>query len=101
MTVSGTGTTATMSHGLGATGAAVTAAPATITTTGDAWTTTLNTVNAAACPGLAASLRTAAEIISINGQVVHSIPASTAFNGQTAQNFCTDDDTNTFVFTFR
>ena len=61
----------------------------------------MNPVNAAACPGLAASLRTAAEIITINGQVVHSIPANTAFNGQTAQNFCTDGDTNTFAFTFR
>jgi type IV pilus assembly protein PilA len=101
LTVNGSGATANMTHGLGRTGATVTAAPTTITVTGDSWTATASTVNAAACPGLAASLRTAAEIITINGEVVHSIPAGTAFNGQTAQNFCTDGDTNTFTFTFR
>lgn len=101
MTVAGDGNAATVTHSLGATGSAVTAAPARITTLGDAWTATLPTVNTAACPSLAAALRTTAQIITINGNVVHSIPAGTAFNGQTAQNFCTAGDTNAFVFTFR
>lgn len=101
MAIEGAGADATVTHQLGATAAAVSAAPATITTAGDAWTITVPTVNVAACPGLAAALRTTAQIITINGNVVHSIPAGTAFNGQTAQNFCTAGDTNTYVFTLR
>jgi type IV pilus assembly protein PilA len=100
MTVAGTGSTATVSHGLGATGAAITVAPATITTAGDSYTITL-VANKAACPSFAALLRNVSQIITINGTAVHSIPGGIAFNGQTAENLCTAGDTNTFVFTVR
>ena len=100
MTVAGTGATATVSHGLGATGAAITVAPATITTAGDSYTMTL-IANKAACPSFAALLRNVSQIITINGTAVHSIPGGIAFNGQTAENLCTAGDTNTFVFTVR
>lgn len=101
MTVAGAGATATVTHGLGATGSAITAAPATITTAGDAFTITFPTVNKAACPSFASALRNVSQIITINGTAVHSIPGGIAFNGQTAENLCTADDTNTFVFTVR
>jgi hypothetical protein len=101
MTVAGAGAAATVVHGIGATGAAITAAPATITTAGDAFTISFPTVNKAACPGLASSLRNAAQIITINGTAVHSIPGGIAYNGQAAENLCTAGDTNTFVFTVR
>jgi type IV pilus assembly protein PilA len=101
MTVAGAGNAATVSHSLGATGSAITAAPATITTAGDAFTISFPTVNKAACPSFAAALRNVSQIITINGTAVHSIPGGIAFNGQTAENLCTADDTNTFVFTVR
>ena len=101
LTVAGTGAAATLTHGLGATGATVVVAPATITSSGDSWTATLNNVNVAACPGLATALQNTSEIIRINNVVVKSVLANTVYNGQSAQNLCTDRDTNTFVFTFR
>ena len=101
LTVAGAGAAATVTHKLGATGSQVTAASGTITVAGDAFDVTFPTANAAACPSLATSLQNNAEIISINGVVVKSNPAAVAFNGQTAQDACTADDTNAFVFTFR
>lgn len=101
LSVIGVGAAATLEHRLGATGANVTAAPATITSAGDAFDVQLVTVNSAACPGFATSVQNNPEIITINGTVVKSIPAGVAYNGQNAQNACTPDDTNTFVFTFR
>lgn len=99
LTITGNGATATAQHDIGATGSQITVAQATITAAGDSFTVTLPTVNDAACPGLAAQLVKAAEAISINGVVVK--PVGGVFNGGTAQNACTADDTNTFVFTFR
>ena len=101
LTVTGAGPTATVQHKLGATGAQVTAASATITTAGDSFTVTFPSANAASCPGLATSFQNNAEIVSINGTVVKSNPAGTAYNGQTAQDNCTAGDTNTLVFTVR
>jgi type IV pilus assembly protein PilA len=101
LTVTGVGNAATLQHKLGATGAQVTAAPATITTAGDSFSLTFPTVNSGACPDLATSLQNSAEIISINGTVVKSVPAGTVYNGQNALAACTADDTNTYVFTFR
>jgi type IV pilus assembly protein PilA len=101
LTVTGVGAAATVTHALGATGATLTAASNTITTAGDSFTTTFNTVNFAACPLLASQIQSTAEAVSINGTVVKSVPAGTAYNGQTAQTACTAGDTNTFVFTFR
>jgi type IV pilus assembly protein PilA len=100
MTVDGEGAAATVTHGLGATGAAITVAPATITTAGDSYAMTM-VANKAACPSFAAILRNVSQIITINGTAVHSIPGGIAFNGQTAENLCTAGDTNTFVFTVR
>lgn len=101
LTVVGAGAAATVTHKLGATGSQITAASATITSAGDAFDVTFPTASAAACPSLATSLQNNAEIITINGVVVKSNPAAVAFNGQTAQDACTPDDTNAFVFTFR
>lgn len=101
MKVTGTGTSATVSHGLGSSFTAIAAAPATITTTGDAFTITLPSVNKAACPSLAAALLDVSQIITINGAAVHSIPGGIAFNDQSAEKLCTTDDTNSFVFTVR
>lgn len=95
------GASATASHALGETGATITAAPATITTAGDSFTVTFSQVNKGACPSLSTQLQNLAEIITINTAVVKSIPAGTAYNGQTAETQCTAGNTNTFVFTFR
>ena len=100
-TVAGAGAAATMVHSVGATGSQVTVAPATITTLGDSYAVTMPTVNNGACPGLAAIARNAAQIITINGVVVKSIPAAVEWNGQAAQDACTQGDTNAFVFTAR
>ena len=99
MTVSGTGTTSTISHDIGTTGSAITAASATITTAGDSFSVTLPTVNEAACPSLAAQLSKSAEVITINGTTVKA--AGAAYAGATAGGACTSGDANTFVFTFR
>lgn len=99
LTITGNGATATTQHELGATGSQVTVAAGTITTAGDSFTVTLPTVNDAACPGLAAQLARGAEVITINGTSVKA--AGGQYNGGTAQNLCTPNDTNTFVFTFR
>ena len=99
LTVTGTGATATVQHGLGATGSQVAVASSTITTAGDSFTVTFPTVNMAACPGLASQLSKAAEVITINGTSVKA--AGGNYNGGAAQNLCTAGDTNAFVFTFR
>ncbi|PUE08667.1 hypothetical protein B9Z51_06870 [Limnohabitans sp. T6-5] len=101
MTVTGAGAAAAVSHSLGATGSLVTVATAQITTGGDSFTVTFPTVHNGACPSFSTQIQNTAEIISINGTVVKSIPAGTAYNGQAAQDACTGGDTNAFVFTFR
>lgn len=99
LTVAGTTTTATMTHAIGATSAAVTAAPATLTSLGDSFAVTFADVNKGACPELATRLQNVSEAITINGTPVKA--AATAYNGQTAENACTGGNTNTFVFTMR
>lgn len=99
LTVTGAGATATIQHDIGATGAQIAVAQGTITTAGDSFTVTVNDVNEAACPGLAAQLSKASEVIAINGTNVKAAGAN--YNGGTAQNSCTAGDTNDFVFTFR
>lgn len=99
MTAKGTATTATLQHSLGASGATVTVASATITAAGDAFAVTVNDVHNAACPGLASQLSKSAEVISINGTTVKANGGS--YNGGTATNACTTGETNDFVFTFR
>lgn len=99
LTITGAGATATTQHQLGATGSQVAVAQGTITTAGDSFTVTFPTVSQAACPGLATQLSRVSEAISINGTAVKAVGG--AYNGATAQNACTDGDTNAFVFTFR
>lgn len=99
MTVAGVNAASTVTHDIGATGSNIAVASSTITAAGDSFTVTLPTVNDAACPGLASQLSKSAEVITINGTNVKA--AGGVYNGATAQNLCTADDTNTFVFTFR
>lgn len=99
LTITGSGAGATMTHSLGATGAAVTVASSSVTTDGDSFTVTLADVNKAACPGVASILNRATERMTINGTPVKEIGGT--YNAGTATNACTADDTNTFVFTFR
>lgn len=99
ITITGAGATATAQHDLGLNGSQIAVAQGTITTAGDSFTVTLPTVNEAACPGTAAQLSKAAEVITVNGTAVKAVNG--VYNGGTAQNLCTAGDTNTFVFTFR
>lgn len=99
LNVTGTGATAAVSHDIGATGSAIAVAQSTITTAGDSFTVTIPTVNDSACPGLASQLSKSAEVITINATSVKAVGGT--YNGGTAQNACTADDTNSFVFTFR
>jgi type IV pilus assembly protein PilA len=99
LTITGTGTTATIQHDIGATGSQITAASATITTAGDAFTVTVPTVSELACPQLAAQMARTAEVITINGTSVKAVGGT--YNGTTAQPLCTAGNTNSFVFTYR
>jgi type IV pilus assembly protein PilA len=99
LTITGTGTTATIQHDIGATGSQITAASATITTAGDAYTVTVPTVSELACPQLASQLSRTAEVITINGTSVKAVGG--VYNGATAQPLCTAGNSNSFVFTFR
>lgn len=99
LTTAGVGAATTVQHALGATASQITVAIAANPTAGDSFTVTLPTVNRAACPGLATALNRISESITVNGVAAKVLGA--AYNGQTAQNACTDGDTNTYVFTFR
>ena len=97
-TVTGSGPTATLQHGLAAFGAKqVTVGPGTLTTLGDAYNVTVINSSEAACPGLAASVQRSAEVITINGTSVKA--AGGKYNGAAAADACSLLDTNTFVFT--
>lgn len=95
------GSSATVTHGLGESGATLTAAPGTLTTLGDSFVVTFDEVNKGACPDLSTQLQNISEIIKINGTTVKSIPDATVYNGQAAENACKAGNTNTFAFTFR
>ena len=99
LTISGTGTSSTVTHDIGSTGSSVSVASATITTAGDAFSVTMPNVNEAACPSLAAQLSKSAEVITINGTAVKA--AGATYSGATAGGACTSGDANSFVFTFR
>ncbi len=93
------GSTATTTHGLGESGATLTAAPGELTTAGDSFIVTFNQVNKGACPDLATQLQNLSERITINSNTVKANGG--AYNGATAENACTAGNTNTFAFTFR
>jgi type IV pilus assembly protein PilA len=99
LTVSGAGSSATITHGLGASGSQLTVAQGTVTNAGDAFTVTFPTVAKAACPGLATQLNRTAVAITVNGTAVKSVGG--AYNATNAQNACTAGDTNEYVFTFQ
>lgn len=104
ITVNGTGATATVRHGLGATDGRIALAADTITTAGDAFGLTLDKVNEAACPALAAVMQRVSERIVINGTVVKQPGtggAAGVYNAAGADGACTSGDTNTFSFTAR
>lgn len=99
LTVSGTGTTARVTHEIGASNAAVTVASTTLSAAGDSFSVTVANVNNAACPGLATNLSRSAERITVNGTTVKAVGG--AYNPAAAQNACNTGDVNNFVFTFR
>ncbi|NWD56719.1 prepilin-type cleavage/methylation domain-containing protein [Pseudomonas veronii] len=101
-TIAGEGTGGTVvRHGLGGgnNGTVV------ISTTGDSFALTFNSVNAAACPGLATALQRTVDDISINGKTVKITDTdktvSAGYVAGAAATQCGDGDTNTFVFTIR
>lgn len=96
--VTGTGAAATVTHPLGTTTPTVSLAPGTLTVAGDSALITLANVNRGACPDLANYLAKSVDTISINGTNVKAVGGT--YNATTAQNTCTDGDTNTFVFQF-
>ena len=99
LTITGTGTTATLQHDIGATGSQITVAPGTITTAGDSYVITAATVSELACPKFAAQMARIAEAITINGTAVKAVGG--VYNGATAQPLCTAGNTNAFTFTVR
>ncbi len=104
VTVSGSGATAVVRHGLGASDGKIALAVDSITAAGDAFNITLDKVNEAACPGLAAVMQRVSERIDINGVVVKQPGtggAAGVYSASGADAACTAGDTNTFAFTAR
>lgn len=99
LNIAGAGNAATIQHNLGATNSQITVAQAANPVAGDSFTVTVPTANKAACPGLATQLTRVADAITINGAVVKALNG--VYDGTAAENACTADDTNAFVFTFR
>lgn len=76
----------------------------TLTTTGATFSLTFANVSDAACPGLATSLQSSFDNITVNGKAAKTTNATTnvvttGYVGGTVAANCTDGDTNTFVFT--
>ncbi|OAE64088.1 hypothetical protein A7J71_19580 [Achromobacter insolitus] len=65
---------------------------------------TLTNVNHRACPGLATTLNSVSETISVNGTAAKTLGSNNepgSFNAVTAQDLCVKGDNNTFVFATR
>lgn len=101
---------ATVAHRLGGSGAGtngtITLAPAALGggAVGSAFSITLTSVNAKACPILASTLNGISETISVNGTAAKTLGANNetgTFNPVTAQDLCVNGDSNTFVFATR
>lgn len=76
----------------------------TLATTGATFTLTFANVSDAACPGLATSLQSTFDTITVNGKAAKTTNATTnvvtaGYVAGTVAGNCTDGDTNTFVFT--
>lgn len=98
--VSGTGGTVRVRHGLGGNGE-VAVAP---TDSGAAFSITLSAVNNVACPSIASVMQRVSETISIaaNGQAAAIVKDNaTPYNALSAEARCAQGDVNTFVFMAR
>ena len=99
MKIQGSGASAILSHDIGAPDAAVLVQQAQINQMGDAFEFTLQQVNRRACPALAQQMDRRVVIATINAVVVK--PFGGALDMSASQAACTEDNTNTFVFTFQ
>ena len=97
-TVSGTGASARVMHGLGSDGE-VTVAPA---DSGERFTITLSKVNHAACPAIASIMQRVSETIAVGPEGQSSTivkNASTPYSALNTESKCGEGDVNTFTFT--
>lgn len=97
-TVSGTGASATVKHGLGADGVASVAEA----DLGAGFTVTLSNVNHVACPGIASMIQRVADSVQItpeSGAATVVKSASVAFSAMAAEAACAQGDVNTFTLT--
>lgn len=97
-TVSGTGASATVKHGLGADGVASVAEA----DLGAGFTVTLSNVNHVACPGIASMIQRVADSVQItpeSGAATVVKSASVAFSAMAAEAACAEGDVNTFTLT--
>lgn len=97
-TVSGTGSTASVRHGLGIDGTATVSE----SSMGAGFTVTLSKVNNIACPGIASMMQRVSDTVKVapesgTSTVVKS--SSVAFNAMAAEAACEQGDVNTFTFT--
>lgn len=101
---------ATVAHRLGGSGAGsngtITIGPVALGggAAGSGFGLTLTNVNHKACPGLATTLNSVSETISVNGTAAKALGTnneSGSFNAVTAQDLCVKGDNNTFVFATR
>jgi len=104
VSIAGSGAAAVVQHGLGAASGRIVAGPASIMTASDAFSLTLDQLNGAACPGLAAVMQRVAERITVNGQVVKQLGAGGEqgrFSVAAVEEACAEGDANTLVFVTR
>ncbi|WLW63626.1 type 4 pilus major pilin [Achromobacter aegrifaciens] len=101
---------ATVAHRLGGSGAGsngtITIGPVALGggSAGSGFGLTLTNVNHRACPGLATTLNSVSETISVNGTAAKTLGTNNepgSFNAVTAQDLCVKGDNNTFVFATR
>ncbi len=98
--VIGSGPTSTISHALSyLANGAVTVAPATIATAGDAYAVSITLANSYTCPDFLAGLDSVTTKMQVNGTTVKDAAGGVAFNALTAGTSCTLLDTNTYVLT--
>mgnify|MGYP001401633191 FL=1 len=98
LSISGTGTSAVVYHGLGRNGE-VTVSD---TDAGAAFMVTLSDVNHAACPALASVLQRVSDVIQLKPGSAAAIvlkDATTAYSALETESRCSQGDDNTFIFT--
>jgi type IV pilus assembly protein PilA len=95
----GSGSTATVEHNFGASGASVTFGPATITNTDDAGLITINDASKGTCPGLPSALQKVAQVMTVNGTSVKA--AGGTYDAAAASAACVSGDENDYTITIR